>query len=127
MGLRVGAPGGSLPAFVLAELAERSALSCLLLINDGAHALYRPGFPGDADDWFHALTEGAPVSRKSCGNACSNPGGIRRHVAAPGGLEAWTERTQTASSGSPRSDCYCGSEQWGFGSYQSPCHPAIGL
>jgi hypothetical protein len=25
--------------------------------------------------------------RKSCSNACSNPGGIRRHVAAPGGLK----------------------------------------
>jgi hypothetical protein len=32
----------------------------------------------------------ARMSPKSCSNACSNPGGIRRHVAAPGGLRPRT-------------------------------------
>ena len=35
----------------------------------------------------HRSGRGHRCRRKSCSNACSNPGGIRRHVAAPGGLK----------------------------------------
>jgi len=53
----------------------------------------------------------APAKPKleRCSNACSNPGGIRRHVATPGGLEIRTGRTQTVSGGPHRTERYNGS------------------
>jgi hypothetical protein len=49
----------------------------------------RAGAPG-ADRSRLSLPQRAARSRLPCSNACSNPGGIRRHMAAPGGLKPRT-------------------------------------